>query len=107
MTCLITSPNVADLPSLPALLKSMDDKVNESVKTGVLITLGLIRGPVADPQAEVALVAGAAETSEGKAASSVVSTVTRGYDDDPGSAEVDRDGKGSGAPSSSCLFYIK
>jgi hypothetical protein len=75
MTCLITSPSVADLPSLPALLKSMDDKVNESIKTGALLTLGLIRGPAADPHTEVALVVGAAEASEGKAASSVVSKV--------------------------------
>ena len=75
MTCLITSPSVADLPSLPALLKSMDDKLNESVKTGALLTLGLIRGPVDDPQTEVAFVVGAAEASEGKAASSVVSKV--------------------------------
>ena len=75
MTCLITSPSVADLPSLPALLKSMDDKVNESVKTGALLTLGLIRGPPADPHTEVALVVGAAEASEGKAASSVVSKI--------------------------------
>ena len=71
MTCLITSPSVADLPSLPALFKSIDDKVKESVKTGALLTLGLMRGP--DPHTEVALVDGAAETSEGKAASSVVS----------------------------------
>jgi len=73
MTCLITSPSVADLPSLPALLKSMDDKVKESVKTGALLTVGLIRGPAADPQTELALTVGAAETSEGKAASEVVS----------------------------------
>ena len=78
MTCLITSPSVADLPSLPALLKSMDDKLNESVKTGALLTLGLIRGPVADPHTEVVLVVGAAEASEGKAASSVVSKVEVG-----------------------------
>ena len=75
MTCLITSPSVADFPSLPALFKSMDDKVNESVKTGALLTLGLIRGPAADPHAEVALVVGVAEMSEGKAVSSVVSKV--------------------------------
>lgn len=74
MTCLITSPSVADLPSLPALLKSMDDKLNESVKTGALLTLGLIRGPVADPHTEVVLVVGTAEAREGKAASSVVSS---------------------------------
>jgi hypothetical protein len=73
VTCLITSPSVAGLPSLPALLRSMDDKVNESVKTGALLTLGLIR--LADPHTEVALVVGAAETSEGKAVSSVVSEV--------------------------------
>jgi hypothetical protein len=73
ITCLITSPSEADLPSLPALLKSMDDKVKDSVKTGALLTLGLIRGPVADPQTEEALVFGVAETREGKATSSVVS----------------------------------
>ena len=79
MTCLITSPSVAGLPFLPTLLRSMDDKVNDSVKTGALLTLGLIRGLTADPHTEVALVVGAAETSEGKAASSVVSEVrTRG-----------------------------
>ena len=71
----MTSPTVAGLPSLPALLKSMDDKLNESVKTGALLTLCLIRGPAADPQTEVALVDGAAETREGKAVSSVVSKV--------------------------------
>ena len=78
MTCLITSPSVADLPSLPALLKSMDDKLNESVKTGALLTLGLIRGPVADPHTKAALVVGAGEASEGKAASSEVSKVEIG-----------------------------
>lgn len=82
----------------------MDDKVKESVKTGALLTLGLIRGPAADPQTEVTLIDGAAETSEGKAASEVVSKgrACGGLD----CAEVgwDRDGKGSGAPSSSCLF---
>ena len=78
MTCLITSPSVADLPSLPALLKSMDDKLNESVKTGALLTVGLLRGPVPDPHTELVLVVGAAEASEGKAASSVGSKVEIG-----------------------------
>ena len=55
----------------------MDDKVNESVNTGALLTLSLIQGPAsaADPHTEVALVVGAAGAREGKAASSVVSKV--------------------------------
>lgn len=54
----------------------MADKSNVSVKTGVLVTAALIRGPVADPQAELEtlLVVGAAETSVGKASSDSVST---------------------------------
>jgi len=65
----MTSPSVAGLPSLPALDKSMADNVNESVNTGCLLTLGLMRGPDAVPHADFAgaVIKGEAEAREGKA----------------------------------------
>lgn len=104
----MTSPRDAGFPSLPELDKSMADKVKESVKTGVLGIADLIRGPVGEPHAELdgAPDAGTAEASVGKATSDSVSNgrVCGAL----GFAGVccESDGKGSGAPSSSCLFYI-
>jgi len=85
----------------------MADKVKESVKTGALATVDLIRGPVDEPHAELegAEGAGTAEGRVGKASSDSVSNGwVRGV---LGFAEVccESDGKGSGAPSSSCLLY--
>jgi hypothetical protein len=84
----------------------MADKVKESVKTGALAITDLIRGPVADPHAEFddALGAGAVEASVGKATSDSVSNGmgVLGFE----GVWCESDGKGSGAPSSSCLFYI-
>ena len=85
----------------------MADKVKESVKTGALGIADLIRGPVDEPHAELdgALDAGATEASVGKATSDSVSNgrVCGAL----GFAGVccESDGKGSGAPSNSCLFY--
>ena len=95
------SPSEVGLPSLPGV--SIAERVNESVKTGVLITLGLIRGPEAAPQAGVALtVTGAADAREGKADSDSVSNDSEAAcnlcaGDETGSL---RAGNGSGAPSS-------
>ena len=89
----------------------MADRVNESVKTGVLITLGLIRGPEAAPQEGAAGgAAGAAEASEGNADSDSVSNSLAarggwGVSGEGRLGESVRAGKGSGAPSSPCLFY--
>jgi len=87
----------------------MADKVKESVKTGALATVDLIRGPVDEPHAELegAEDAGVAEGSVGKASSDSVSN-GRVWWGVLGFAGVccEIDGKGSGAPSSSCFFYI-
>jgi hypothetical protein len=73
------SPSVVGLPSLPAFERSIAERVNESVKRGVFITLGLIRGPEAPPQAgAVALEGtGAADAREGNADSDSVSNNPR------------------------------
>lgn len=86
----------------------MAESVIESAKTGCFETAALIRGP---PQAEVT---GAAEADaegarEGKAVSDRVSkstfeaTLTLVL---VGAASP-KEGNGSGAPSSSCLLYMK
>lgn len=98
------SPSVVGLPSLPAFERSIAERVKESVKTGVLMTLGLMRGPEAPPQAGAVTLEGAdaAEAREGNADSDPVSNDPRG-----GRAlcagdgvESLRTGNGSGAPSS-------
>ncbi len=106
MTILITSTRVAGLPSLPAVERSIAERVIESAKTGCFTMVALIRGP---PQAEVE---GALETDgegvrEGKAASdrgsnsTLLVALTLGL-----VATVSaKAGNGSGAPSSVCFFY--
>jgi hypothetical protein len=99
------SPRVVGLPSLPACERSITERVNESVKTGVLITFGLIRGPEAAPQAGavVRVGTGAADAREGNADSD---SVSNGAEEDGWYLGVEeetwspRAGKGSGAPSS-------
>lgn len=108
ITDFMVSPSVPGLPSLPAFERSMAERVNESVKTGVLTTLGLIRGPEAAPQAGVVELGGtgAVDAREGNADSDSVSNNpgapwVLGAGDKTGSL---RAGKGSGAPSSWCLL---
>jgi len=100
----MTSPSVAGLPFLPASERSIAERVNESVKTGTLITLGLIREPEGAPQAGVVVVVGigAADAREGNADSDSVSNDAEGvWDLGAGDGtESLRAGKGSGAPSS-------
>lgn len=70
ITCFMTSPNVAVLPSLPTFDKSMAFKVNKSVNTGALGIAGLIRAAAEEPQADVegAFGEGAADARAGNEA---------------------------------------
>lgn len=96
ITCFMTSPRVAALPSLPAFDKSIAERVKESVQRFCL-TVGLIRGPDDAPQA--GCVGGATVgAKEGKAASS--SLTGRDCLGSTGPAVSGREGNGSGVPSS-------
>lgn len=105
ITCFMTSPRVAALPSLPAFDKSIAERVKESVWRFCLTIVGLIRGPDDEPQAGGAGSAVAVEAKEGKAASSNL----RGEDclRSAGPAASGREGNGSGAPSSSCFLCTR
>lgn len=78
--------------------------VNDSEIKGCFETVALIRG--AAPQPEVGALAGTEGASEGKASVEVVST--RPLEAGAGAAGTfsTRDGKGSGAPSSSSLLCV-
>lgn len=74
----MTSPRDVGLPPLLAVEMSDDESVNESDTPVGLMTAGLMRGPVAPPQAEVPdLAIACCETEgarEGKASWESVST---------------------------------
>jgi len=74
---------------------------------GTFCPVDLMRGPAAAPHTELFLTPepGEAEVSDGKAISEVVSKETDGRASDFAEVAVPKGGKGSGAPSSSCLFY--
>jgi hypothetical protein len=99
---------VAGLPFLE-LASSMSGKVKLSEARCCLGIAGLMRGPVLVPQAGLAgaAAAGADGASDGNARCDSVSTcagvdaLARGL-----TGESFRLGNGSGAPSSSCLFYV-
>ena len=98
MTCFMTSPRVAALPSLPAFDKSIAERVKESVYRFCLTTVGLMRGPDDAPQAGCVGGAIAAEgAKEGNAMSS--SSTCRDCLGSTGPVASGREGKGSGAPS--------
>jgi len=102
------SPKVTGLPSLAALDKSISVRVNVSEASGCFGTVALMRGPVPQSVLAGALEAGEDCARDGNAAGEVSTcicdcneTFGRGL-----AGESFREGKGSGAPSSSCFFYI-
>lgn len=102
----MTSPKVVGRPSLPAVAKSIAAKVKESVYTGILVMVALMRGPaVAQADGAWAGTEGAVGTRDGKAdwdsvsRSRVVDLVAVAD-----GVESVKEGKGSGAPSNSCLL---
>lgn len=107
MTCFITSPKDTGLPSLlVAAAVSLLGSVKESVTRGCLLTAGLIRGPL--PQAVLGATFPEVGARDGKAdwdsvSSACVVEPLRALT----GVESAKEGKGSGAPSSSCLFYKK
>lgn len=110
MTCFMISPRVVGFPSLPAVERSIEVRVKLSVTRLEPTTAGAMRGPLLAPQADVVcLIAGATVgASEGKATSDPVSRgALAGFLAGLGAAGPlsTKEGKGSGAPSSSCLFY--
>ena len=102
------SVRVVGLPSLPVWERSIALKVKVSTKTGTFLPVDLIRGPDAAPQAKldelVLETAGAAGESDGKATSESVSKKLEAWALCFTRVSGPNDGKGSGAPSSSCLF---
>ena len=108
ITCFAISPRVVGLPSLPAEDRSMDERENVSETTGCFEAAGLMRGPAPAPHAEAAglLAAWGAGARDGNASWDSVSMVplvagARGLT----GVSSTKLGNGSGAPSSSCLFY--
>ena len=106
------SPRDAGLPSLPAVDRSIDESSNVSDTTGCFEATGLMRGPAAALQAEATglLPAWAAGARDGKASWDSVSTLWLPLPLDAVARALTgvsstRLGNGSGAPSSSCLFW--
>lgn len=74
-----------------------------SEMTGFLAETALIRGPFAEPQAAVCLVAEGAEARDGNASWESVSSAPLEVAG-PVVMDSSKDGNGSGAPSSSCFY---
>ena len=111
-TCLMTSPRDVGLPSLPTVDGSIEGRTNVSETRGCLDAAGLMRGPAFAAHAEATglLPAWAAGARDGKASWDSVSTLWLPLPLDAVARALTgvsstRLGNGSGAPSSSCLFW--
>ena len=102
----MTSPRVVGFPSLPAVERSTDAMVNDSETWCCLEAVALMRGApaVLHAVAGLAVVLVAEGAREGKA--STESVLSWPLAEGVGAAGVGSgmEGKGSGAPSSSCLL---